>query len=225
MGPGHLGPRGAVSRPSAWFLELPAVVRWGIVGTVGALVVVTLGVATWSWLDHREARAQRAVGRVEQQATQALARGERSALDAGAVQLRAFLKDHGGSRASSKAWYLLGGVEFQRGDLGAAATAYGEAARRGSPSVAALSRLDLSYVREAKGDLPGALQAVNQGLQGRTARDFLYQDLLMAKGRFLEETKDMAGAVDVYRRLLRELPAAARGDEVRGRLALLGASP
>ena len=73
--------------------------------------------------------------------------------------------------------------------------------------------------------MPGALQAVNQGLQGRTARDFLYQDLLMAKGRFLEETKDTAGAVDVYRRLLRELPAAARGDEVRGRLALLGASP
>ena len=69
-----------------------------------------------------------------------------------------------------------------------------------------------------------ALEAYNQALTGRTARDFLYGDLLLAKGRVLEQTGDRAGAIEAYKRFVHDLPSSARADEVRARLALLGVS-
>jgi tetratricopeptide (TPR) repeat protein len=212
-----------VRRLAVWFSDLPGIIRWASAATAGALVLVAIGAAGWSWLERRETTAERLLSPIAQEVSQALARAERPSLDSSGERLRQFLRDHGRSRVAAEAWYLTGNVEFQRKDLDAAARAYSEAARRGPASIAGLSRLGLGYVREAKGDLAGALEAVNQALQGRATKDFLYPDLLLAKGRIQVQLKDTAGAVETYRRFLRDLASSARADEVRGRLALLGA--
>lgn len=209
---------------ATWFADLPPLVRWASIGAVGLLVVAGVAGAVWSWVEGRELEAARLVAPLARDASQAIARGERSALDANAEQLRQFLKDRGRSRASAEAWYLLGNVDFKRDSYDSAATAYAEASRRGPESLTGLSRLGLAYTREAKGDFAGALEAVNQALQGRSSKDFAYPELLMAKARIQTQLKDSAGAVETYRRFLRDLPTSARGEEVRGRLALLGAS-
>ena len=213
-----------MKRLRAWLADLPPAVRWTIWGTAALVGFLIAGSAAWSWLQYRESLAQRALAPIAETTNQALGNGERGALAAAAERLKRFLGDHPRSRVSAEGWYLLGNVQFQLQNLDAALAAYDEAGRRGSPSVAALSRLDLGYTREAKGDLRGALEAYNQALTGRTARDFLYGDLLLAKGRVLEQTGDRAGAIEAYKRFVHDLPSSARADEVRARLALLGVS-
>lgn len=224
MAAGYGRPRGAVKRLRAWLAGLPPAIRWTIWGTATLLGVLIAGSAAWTWFQYRESLAQRTLAPIAQTANQALAGGERGALAAVAEQLKRFVGDHPRSRVSAEGWYLLGNVQFQLQNLDAALAAYGEAGRHGSLSVVALSGLDLGYTREAKGDLRGALDAYNQTLTGRTAKDFLYGDLLLAKGRVLEQTGDKAGAIETYKRFLRDLASSTRVDEVRARLALLGVS-
>ena len=47
----------------------------------------------------------------------------------------------------------------------------------------------------------------------------------MALARVQEISGDNTAAVETYRRLLREAPQGLRGDDARGRLAALGATP
>jgi tetratricopeptide (TPR) repeat protein len=115
-------------------------------------------------------------------------------------------------------------VEFRRAQWDAAAAAYAEAARRDAGSVATLSRLGQGYSYESKGDPARALEAYQQALTGRSPQDFLYGDLLLAKARAQEQAKDSAGAVATYKQYLKDLPSSDRIDDVRIRLALLGAN-
>ena len=63
------------------------------------------------------------------------------------------------------------------------------------------------------------LQEVGGGLG---PKDFLYGDLLLAKARVQESTKDSAGAIATYQQYLKDLPTSDRVQDVRIRLALLG---
>jgi tetratricopeptide (TPR) repeat protein len=214
-----------VSRFRAWLGDLPRAARWSLWGAAAFLALVILASAGWTWLQQREARAQQALTPIAETATQLLAGGTQQAdLEAVSERLKGFLSDHPRARVSAEGWYLLGNVQFRLKNLDAALVAYGEAVRHGSPSIAALAGLDLGYAREAKGDLKGALDAFNQTLAGRTPRDFLYGELLVAKGRILEQTGDKAGAIETYRRFLKDLPSSGRLDEIRARLGFLGAS-
>ena len=48
--------------------------------------------------------------------------------------------------------------------------------------------------------------------------------VLLATARVQEELKQTTSAIETYRRLLKDVPDLPRADEVRSRLALLGAA-
>ena len=208
----------------AWFDALPAALRWTLLAVAAALVLVLVGSGVWSWLGRREIASQQALGSVIVAAQQGVASGQPAELDAAAQALSAFLASHSGTGAGQQAWYLLGQVEFRRRQWDAAGAAFGEAARRDGGSIGALSRLGQGYAHEAKGDPARALEVYQQALGRLGPKDFLYGDLLLAKARAQEQTKDSTGAIATYKQYLKDLPSADRVQDVRIRLALLGSA-
>jgi tetratricopeptide (TPR) repeat protein len=208
-----------------WLAELPPAVRWAILGALGLLVVTALAGAVLSYLESREAGARRAFAEASQTYRDAMASRDAGALEKAASALSAFANAHSRGPLAAQAWYLLGNVEYQRQQMDAALKAFGEAAGRGSPTVATLSRLGLGYAWEAKGDPGKALEAYTEALKGRRAQDFLYADLMLATARAQEQMKQPAAAIKTYQEILKQAPAdATRGDEIRARLAILGAT-
>jgi tetratricopeptide (TPR) repeat protein len=208
----------------AWFGALPAPARWTFLAAGSVLLLVLIASGIWSWLGRREATAQQAIGVAIVAVQRGLGSGQAAELDAAAKALNAFLSSHSGTRAGQQGWYLLGQVEFQRRQWDAAAAAFGEAARRDAGSIGLLSRLGQGYTYEAKGDPARALDVYQQGLAGRSPKDFLYGDFLLAKARAQEQTKDSGGAIATYKQYLKDLPSADRVQDVRIRLALLGSA-
>jgi tetratricopeptide (TPR) repeat protein len=207
------------------FLELPARLRWTLVGGAAVLVVVLAGAGAREWIERREAAGQAAIGRATTVAEQALRPGgPPGALEGAAATLEQVLREHGRSRAAAQAQFLLGRVEMQRGRLDAAATAFREASERGHGTVAALAWLGLGQVYEAKGEPSRAAEVYRRALEGRVPKDFLVGELRVARGRALDLAKDTAGAVEAYRQFLKDDPGSPRAEEVRIRLGLLGAS-
>jgi tetratricopeptide (TPR) repeat protein len=208
----------------AWFGALPAHIRWISLGVVALVVLALVWAGVSSWLGRREAAAQYALGAALASAQRAVGSGQAGDLEAAATTLRQFLASHSGTRASHQAWYLLGQVEFRRGQWDAATAAFGEAARGDRGSVGALSRLGQGYALEAKGDTARALELYQQAVSDLGPKNFLYGDLLLAKARVQELTKDSTGAIATYKQYLKDLPTADRVQDVRIRLALLGST-
>jgi cytochrome c-type biogenesis protein CcmH/NrfG len=211
-----------VSGFRAWFRELPSPLRWTLLSVVAVLLLVAVGSGMWSWRGRRESAAQLALGSVLPAVQQSVASSQPAELEAAAKGLRDFLASHSGTHASQQAWYLLGQVEFQRRQWDAAATAFSQAARGDGGSIAVLSRMGQGYALEAKGEPTRALEAYQQVLAGRGPKDFLYGDLLLAKARAQELSKDPSGAIATYQQYLKDLPSTDRALDVRIRLALLG---
>lgn len=208
----------------AWFGTLSSSIRWTLLAVASVLLLTLIGSGVFGWLGRREAIAQQALGSVMVTAQRAIGTGQAAELDGAATALRQFLASYSGAQASQQAWYLLGQVEYRRSQWDAAAAAFGEAARRDRGSIGALSRLGQGYAHEAKSDAPRALEVYQQALGGRGPKDFLYGDLLLAKARAQEQTKDSAGAIATYKQYLKDLPSADRVQDVRIRLALLGSA-
>jgi hypothetical protein len=61
-------------------------------------------------------------------------------------------------------------------------------------------------------------------LGGISPKDFLYGDLLLAKARVHELSNDSSGAIATYQQYLKDFPASDRSQDVKIRLALLGAA-
>ena len=106
------------------------------------------------------------------------------------------------------------GISLARSSSGgasgiAAIAAFGEASRRDRGSIGALSRLGLGYAHEAKGDAARALEIYQQALGGIGPKDFLYGDLLLAKARAQEQSKDSSAAIATYKQYLKDLPTSA----------------
>jgi tetratricopeptide (TPR) repeat protein len=204
---------------------LPPVARWTMLG-VGALLVALLGtVAVWTILQHRDAAARQGFAAASVAYRQAMAAtGETAPLAEADQALKQFLKDHGRSAGAAQAWYFLGNVEYRRGAHDAAIAAFAEAARRDSGSIGVLSRLGAAYAWEAKNDPARALGAYQEALQGRGPKDFLYGELLLGVARAQEQLTQTPAAIETYRRLLKDVPDSPRAEEVRARLAILGAA-
>jgi tetratricopeptide (TPR) repeat protein len=188
------------------------------------LVLLVVGAGVRTYLDRREAAAARALGSATAQYREALSSRQEASLATAATTLNQFLREWPRSTHAAEAWLLLGNVEYERRNFDAALQAF-ERAAGGRGSLGALGRLGLGYAAEAKGDLARALDAYAGLLAGRTAQDFLYGDLLLAKGRVEESLARRDQAVETYRRLLKDVPASPVAEMVRTRLAMLGAGP
>jgi cytochrome c-type biogenesis protein CcmH/NrfG len=207
-----------------WLYGLPSPLRWTLLSILGVLVLLVVASGIWSWLGRQEAAAQQALGPVAATAQRIAGSGQPGELEGSAKALREYLTHHSATRAGQQAWFLLGQVEFRRERWDEASTAFAEAARRDGGSIAALSRMGQGYAQEAKGEAARAVEAYQQALAGRGPTDFLYGELLLAKARAQELSKDSAGAVVTYKQYLKDLPSSDRVDDVRIRLALLGSS-
>lgn len=206
------------------FAGFPPVARWSVLGAAGVLIGLLVGTSGWLFLAHREEAAERAFAAASAAYRQAMVTGTEAPLRGAASGLRQFLKDYPRSTPAAQAWSLVGNVEYQLRDFDAARGAFEEAARRSSSgTVASLAQLGLGYAWEAKGDPQRALGAYQEGLKGREPKDFLYPELMLATARAQEQLKQPAAAIETYRRLLKDVPDLARADEVKSRLALLGA--
>lgn len=207
-----------------WLSGLPSPLRWTLLSILAALVLLVVASAIWSWSGRREAAAQQALGPVAATAQRIAGSGQPAELEGAAKALREYLAHHSATRAGQQAWFLLGQVEFRRQLWDEASKAFAEAARRDGGSIATLSRMGQGYAQEAKGEAARAVEAYQQALAGRGPTDFLYGELLLAKARAQELSKDSAGAVATYKQYLKDLPASERVEDVRIRLALLGSS-
>jgi TolA-binding protein len=207
-----------------WLADLPPLVRWLVLGVGGVLVGLALGGGVWLLLESRGEAAQQTFVTVSAGYRQAMANPEDGALRTAGEALRRYTRDYPRSAQATQAWYFLGNVEYQRRDFDAARAAFQEAARRGAgDTLATLARLGIGYAAEAKGDLPQALTAYRDALKGRKPKDFLYPELMLASGRVQEQLQQPKAAIETYQQLLKDVPDLPRADEVRSRLALLGA--
>jgi TolA-binding protein len=204
---------------------LPPVTRWAILGGVFFLVLLLGAAGVWALLQRRQASASHAyalVGSAYRETTAATA--SEAQLAEAEKTLKQFLNDYPRSAQAAHVWYLLGNVEYRRGAHDAALAAFGEAARRDSATIGILSRLGAGYTWEAKKDPTRALQAYQDALQGRGAKDFLYAEALLGVARAQEQLTQTPAAIETYRRLLKEVPSSPRAEEARARLAILGAA-
>jgi tetratricopeptide (TPR) repeat protein len=204
------------------FGALPKAARAVILVVAAGLVGVAIWGGVSSYLRTQAARAEEAFATASAGYRQAIASGDETALAATAESLRRLLATSPPAGVARQAWYLLGNVEYRRRAYDAALAAF-EAAGSDPASIGALSRLGAGYAWEAKGDLERALTAYRAGVD-RGAKDFLFGESLLGVARVQEALKQPAAALESYQRYLKDVPGSGRADEVRGRIAQLGAA-
>jgi tetratricopeptide (TPR) repeat protein len=83
----------------------------------------------------------------------------------------------------------------------------------------------VGYTWEAERNYGKATEAFQAALAGVGASDFLYETLTLDLARVQELGGRRDEAVETYRRLLRDVPGTRRAEDVKIRLATLGAAP
>ncbi len=202
---------------------LPPAARWAALGVLAVLVILAGVAGAWAVVQHRAATARQGFVLAAAVYRDAMGGADAAQLGAAETALKEFLKAHPRAADAPVAWYALGNVEYRRGAYQAAIAAFGEAARD-TGSIGTLSRLGMGYAWEAEKQPARALEAYQQGLQGRDPKQFLYAELLLGVARAQEQLQQQTAAIETYRRLLREVPDTPRAEEVRARLAILGAA-
>jgi tetratricopeptide (TPR) repeat protein len=197
-----------------------------IAASVGLALLTAGGVGAWLWSEARERRAAAAytdpLARLSAARGSALTPEVRAGI---ARDLETALAQHPSAGLAAQAAFELGNLRFAERDWARARTAWEVAAARGTGTLRTLARASLGYAWEAERNLAKALEAYRAALGALKPGDFHYAELLLAVGRVHELAGDRAAAVETYRRLLKEVPQSPRAEDVRIRLASLGAAP
>jgi len=188
------------------------------------LAVLVLGGAAWFWYAAEQSRARAAYADVMVRV--AAAEGPQATAEArtaAARDLEAILARYPSAAAVPQMAYQLGNVRYGAGQYAAARAAYEVVLARGATgTLRTLAQVGRGYTWEAERDWAKAMDAYRAALATLGPKDFYYEALLVDLAR----TQELAGrkdeAVETYRRLLKELPQARRGEEVRARLMRLG---
>jgi tetratricopeptide (TPR) repeat protein len=88
-----------------------------------------------------------------------------------------------------------------------------------------MAGMGIAYTWEAEKNYGNAVAAYEAVLKNLTPRDFLYEDALAGEARAQELAGKPAVALELYQRLLREVPESRRADELRNRIASLRSRP
>jgi len=188
------------------------------------LAVLLLGGAAWFWYAAEQRRAMAAYADVMVRV--AAAEGPQATAEARAAaarDLEAILARYPSAAAAPQTAYQLGNVRYGAGQYAAARAAYEVVLARGATgTLRTLAQAGRGYTWEAERDWAKAMDAYRAALATLGPKDFYYEALLVDLAR----TQELAGrkdeAVETYRRILKELPQARRGEEVRARLMRLG---
>jgi tetratricopeptide (TPR) repeat protein len=196
-----------------------------IAGTVvlGIVVVLAAGGTMLYLTTQRAAAAAYAEALAQVQGSRASTTPETQT--AAARQLEATLARYPTARLAAEAAYELANLRFAERQYAAARNAYGIALARGTATVRTLARAGVGYTWEAEKDYAKAADAFQTALDATGPADFLFESLALDLGRTQELAGQRDRAIETYRRLLREAPKTPRVDEIRMRLASLGAAP
>lgn len=206
-------------------LALPS---WRVLAIAGAAVLAVLLVAggIWLWADAQHQRSLAAyAGALTQvqaiQQPQASAEAKAAAVTA----LESVLQRYPSASAAPQAAYELGNLKYLAKQYGAARSAYEVVLRQasGPPTLRRLSRVAIAYTWEAERDYARAIQTLQETLADLKPGDFLQEDTLVDLARVQELAGRRDDAIATYRRVLTN-PRSRRLDDVRARLASLGAS-
>jgi tetratricopeptide (TPR) repeat protein len=206
-----------------WPPALPPTRTLVIAGIV--LLAVALAVlGGWAWWDaqqrHQLAAAAEVLARVP--AAQA-ADATPEARAAAARDLEGLLQRYPSARTVPVTAYELGNLRFAAGEYAAARAAYEIALQRGATgTVGSMARAGVARSWEAERNFGRAAEAYGSLLTHVASRSFMYEDALIDQARTLELAGKKDEAIAAYQRVLKELPAAKRADDVRSRLAALG---
>jgi tetratricopeptide (TPR) repeat protein len=119
-----------------------------------------------------------------------------------------------------QAAYELGNLKYAAGQYAAARGAYELALAKGANgALRTLSAFGIGYTFEAEKNYAAAAKAHAEALKGLTPKDFMYEDIAMAQARDEELAGKPAAALEIYERLLRDVPAGRRAEAVRSRIA------
>jgi len=201
---------------------------WRLAAAVGGGLVLVAGLAVglWLWSDAQQRRATAAHADVLAGLDRSGARAGGEARANAIRELEAVLASQPGVPIAAQSALELGNLRYAERDWPRARAAFEIAAARAqSPTVRTLARAGIGYTWEAARDWAKAAAAFEAALGELKPGDFGYEDLLMALARVQEQAGQKAAAIETYRRLLREAPTSLRADDVRTRLASLGAAP
>ncbi|HEX3176744.1 MAG TPA: hypothetical protein VHZ49_08705 [Methylomirabilota bacterium] len=205
-------------------LEWPAP-RTLLTAALGIVVIAALALGGWYWWDQQQRRVAAAYAEAMTRAYAAQA--PQAPLDArvrAAQDLEKVMAQYPSGAATAEAAYELGNLRWAAQQYASARGAYEVAvARGGSPTVRTLARTSIGYTWEAERNFPKAVDAYDAVARELRPRDFLYEQSLIDLARAQELAGRTPDAIATYQRVLKELPAARRADEIRARLATLGA--
>lgn len=192
---------------------------------LGLVLVAAIVVGGWYWYDTQQRRVGAAYAEVMTRAYAAQApQAGNDARARVARDLEQLIAQHPSGPSAAEAAYELGNLRYAAQQYPGARGAYELAvARGGSPTVRTLARVSIGYTWEAERNFPKAVEAYQGVAKDLGPRDFLYEQTLLDLARAQELAGRQADAVATYQRLLKEFPAARRADDVRSRLAILGA--
>lgn len=215
---------GRVRRLAAWNLAGPR--QWALAG-VGVVVLLLLGAGGWYWRGAYQATGLSAFSHASSLVQDTLSAQVRPVqIEAAVIALEDFIARYPRHPAVPQAAYHLGNLRYQTKAYEAARDAYRMALRKGATdTLASLCRLGIGYAWEAQGSYPNALTAYQDAAASLRARDFLYEETLLAVGRTQEFLQQRDQALETYRGILRHLPQSGRADEVRARLAGIERAP
>ena len=192
------------------------------------IAVVLLAAASfggWYWYDMQQRRIGAAYAEVMTRAY--AAQTPQATTDTRAQvahDLEELIARHPSGPSAAEAAYELGNLRYVAQQYAAARSAYELAIARGaSPTVRTLARVSVGYTWEAERNFPKAVDAYQTVARDLGAKDFLFEQTLLDLARAQELAGRPADAITTYQRLLKDLPAARRADDVRARLVALGA--
>jgi len=205
-------------------LTVPTRRTWLIAG-VAVLAAGALGAGGWYWHTVSQRHAMAAYADAMTRAQPAL--GPQATAEARATGIRELeraLTQYPSGPGAAQVAYQLGNLRYDAQQYVQARGAFELAVAQGAPrTLKALSQGGVAYTWEAERNYAKAVDAFKVALTGLGPKDFYYEELLLGLGRVQELAGQKADAIATYRRALGELAQSRRLEEIKARLAALGA--
>lgn len=193
----------------------------------GVLALALIGIGVWAWYRAQESRGEAALAGATSLVQQASAPQATPDARAKAIQaLETIVNEHPRFSGVAQASYQLGNLRYAAGQYGPARGAYQLAlAKGGSAMLRTLCAVGIGYTWEAEKNYAEAAKAYESALKPMVAKNFVYEDTLMALARVQELGGQTGAAQETYQRLLRDVPDTRRSEDLKTRLANLKSRP
>jgi len=196
-----------------------------VIAGVALLGLVALGAGGWYWHTVSQRHAMVAYADALTRAQPALsAQATADARATGIHELETALTQYPSGPGAAQVAYELGSLRYDAQQYAQARGAWDLAVAQGAPrTLKALSLGGVAYTWEAERNYAKAVDAFKIALTGLGPKDFYYEELILGLGRTQELAGQKAEAIATYRRALGELAQSRRLEEIKARLAALGA--